>query len=115
MHHATVAPQRSDALTLIAGTWLASGCVLLGLTPLPWHDATLGWTPAFWLLAAPCLLLLAKTLCARWAPSPEASCDRRERRRIVGHRLDRQDGRSERARRPAGQATRMARAAQRAG
>ena len=50
-----------DPLTLAAGTWLASGMVLYGLTPLPLHDAALGWSPAFWLLAAPCLLLVAKS------------------------------------------------------
>lgn len=49
-----------DALTLAAATWLACGVVLFGLTPLPWRDATLGWTPAFWLLAAPCVLLVAR-------------------------------------------------------
>ena len=49
-----------DALTLAAATWLACGIVLFGLTPLPWRDATLGWTPAFWLLAAPCVLLVAR-------------------------------------------------------
>jgi len=49
-----------DPLTLAAGTWLASGMVLYGLTPLPLHDAALGWSPAFWLLAAPCLLLIAR-------------------------------------------------------
>ena len=60
-------PQPSDTLTLIAATWLASGGVLLCLTPMPWHDATLGWFPAFWLLAAPCLLLVAKRLIPRRA------------------------------------------------
>jgi hypothetical protein len=49
-----------DTLTLAAATWLACGIVLFGLTPLPWRDATLGWSPAFWLLAAPCLLLIAR-------------------------------------------------------
>ncbi|HEX5952318.1 MAG TPA: hypothetical protein VFY94_04000 [Rhodanobacteraceae bacterium] len=49
-----------DPLALGAGTWLACGVVLYGLTPLPLHDAALGWSPAFWLLAAPCLLLLAR-------------------------------------------------------
>jgi len=49
-----------DALTLAAATWLACGVVLFGLTPLPWRDATLGWSPAFWLLAAPCLVLIAR-------------------------------------------------------
>jgi hypothetical protein len=49
-----------DALTLAAATWLACGIALFGLTPLPWRDATLGWTPAFWLLVAPCVLLIAR-------------------------------------------------------
>jgi len=49
-----------DALTLVAATWLACGLVLFALTPLPWRDATLGWSPAFWLLAAPCVLLVAR-------------------------------------------------------
>lgn len=53
-------PTAFDPLTLAAGTWLACGVVLYGLTPLPLHDATLGWSPAFWLLAAPCLLLVAR-------------------------------------------------------
>lgn len=58
-----------DPLTLAATTWLACGIVLLGLTPLPWHDATLGWSPGFWLLAAPCLLLVARrTFAPRRAP-----------------------------------------------
>jgi hypothetical protein len=64
MRNATT-PHPSDTLTLVAGTWLASGCVLLGLTPLPWHDATLGWSPAFWLLAAPTMLLLARRIGTR--------------------------------------------------
>ena len=48
-----------DALTLAAATWLAVGLVLLGLTPLPLHDARYGWSPAFWLIAAPLALLVA--------------------------------------------------------
>ena len=59
--HARSESSRShDALTLAAATWLACGIVLFGLTPLPWHDATLGWSPAFWLLAAQCVLLIAR-------------------------------------------------------
>lgn len=54
-----------DGTTLAAATWLASGIVLLGLTPLPLHDATWGWSPAFWLLAAPAILLYARHLCTR--------------------------------------------------
>lgn len=47
----------SNPLTLAAGTWLAAGIVLFGLTPLPLRDAQWGWTPAFWLLLAPALIL----------------------------------------------------------
>lgn len=54
-----------DGTTLAAATWLASGIVLLGLTPLPLHDATWGWSPAFWLLAAPAILLYARHVCKR--------------------------------------------------
>ncbi|GEM_PF-1957374 len=46
-----------DAITLAAGTWLACGIVLLGLTPLPAHDAGWGWSPLFWLLIAPLSIL----------------------------------------------------------
>lgn len=54
-----------DGLTLAAATWLASGIVLLGLTPLPLHDVDWGWSPAFWLLAAPAILLYARHLCTQ--------------------------------------------------
>jgi hypothetical protein len=60
MSRRSESPITSDPLTLAAGTWLACGMVLYGLTPLPLHDATLGWSPAFWLLAAPLMLLVAK-------------------------------------------------------
>jgi len=53
-------PIALDSLTVAAGTWLACGMVLYGLTPLPLRNAALGWSPAFWLLAAPCLLLVAR-------------------------------------------------------
>lgn len=55
----------ADPLTLIAATWLACGMVLYGLTPLPLRDAALGWSAAFWLLAAPVLLLVAKRVLLR--------------------------------------------------
>jgi hypothetical protein len=67
-----------DALALAAATWLACGVVLFGLTPLPWRDATLGWTPAFWLLVAPCLLLIAR----RAFPSRVDAIPRRHGRSI---------------------------------
>src|SRR5574337_1340640 len=75
---ATTLAHQPDPLTLAAATWLACGIVLLGLTPLPLHDANLGWSPAFWLLAAPSLLLLAKVACARRPSCSEASSGRRE-------------------------------------
>src|SRR5690242_21568657 len=64
--HASPALAESDPLTLAAGTWLACGMVFYGLTPVPLHDSTLGWSPAFWLLAAPLLLLVAKHLLVPW-------------------------------------------------
>lgn len=59
-HVRSESPYSHDVLTLAAATWLACGIVLFGLTPLPWRDATLGWSPAFWLVAAPCVLLAAR-------------------------------------------------------
>ncbi len=55
--------RQPDPLTLAAATWLACGIVLFGLTPLPLRDASLGWSPAFWLLAAPTLSLTARSIC----------------------------------------------------
>lgn len=49
-----------DGLTLATATWLACGIVLFGLTPLPWRDAALGWSPVFWLVVAPCIVLIAR-------------------------------------------------------
>lgn len=84
MHrHARSEPTpQHDALTLAAATWLACGVVLFGLTPLPWRDAALGWSPAFWLLAAPCVLLVAR----RAFPSQTVETLRRPVRSI--HRND---------------------------
>lgn len=65
-----------DGMTLAAATWLASGVVLLGLTPLPLHDADWGWSPAFWLLAAPALLLGAKRIVQAATPLRFASIRR---------------------------------------
>lgn len=66
MRQRSATPQfrQPDAFTLAAGTWLASGLVLLGLTPLPLRDPVWGWSPVFWLLAAPCVLLLTRSMCA---------------------------------------------------
>lgn len=56
-----------DPIVLGAGTWLACGVVLLGLTPLPLRDTHLGWSFTFWALAAPLVVLLAR--CIRQRPS----------------------------------------------
>ena len=55
--HDTLSPRRLRALIALA--WLASGALLLLLTPLSGHSDTLGWTPAFWLLLAPASILVA--------------------------------------------------------
>lgn len=39
--------------------WLLAGGVLLITTLVPVRTETLGWTPAFWLVGAPLVLLLA--------------------------------------------------------
>ncbi|MGP1664521.1 MAG: hypothetical protein ACTS5I_01120 [Rhodanobacter sp.] len=41
-----------------AMVWLLTGGALLLSTLVPAHTAMLGWTPAFWLLGAPLVLLL---------------------------------------------------------
>lgn len=55
--HDTLSPRRLRALVALG--WLASGALLLLLTPLSGHSETLGWTPAFWLLLAPASVLVA--------------------------------------------------------
>ena len=52
--------RKPDVLVLTAAAWLAAGAVLLGLTPLPLHNAYYGWSTAFWLLAAPAAMLAAR-------------------------------------------------------
>ena len=39
--------------------WLLGGAALLLTTLVPPHTGWLGWTPAFWLVVAPLLVLLA--------------------------------------------------------
>ncbi|WP_426701425.1 hypothetical protein ACPPVV_19060 [Rhodanobacter sp. Col0626] len=39
--------------------WLVGGGILLLTTLVPAHTDALGWTPAFWLLGAPWVVLLA--------------------------------------------------------
>lgn len=51
----TASPRLLGATTL----WLLAGGALLLTTALPPHTDLLGWTPAFWLLGAPLIMLLA--------------------------------------------------------
>lgn len=46
-------------LLTAAAWWLCTGAFLLITTLIPAHTALLGWTPGFWLLAAPLIVLLA--------------------------------------------------------
>jgi hypothetical protein len=39
--------------------WLLGGAALLLTTLVPVHTNTLGWSPAFWLIGAPLVVLLA--------------------------------------------------------
>jgi hypothetical protein len=39
--------------------WLLAGAALLLTTLVPVHTELLGWTPAFWLVGAPLVVLLA--------------------------------------------------------
>ena len=77
MRHALAADsQPTREITLMAATWFACGVVLYGLTPLPLHDPTLGWSAAFWLLAAPLLLLAAGFIRSQWIHPIPAGCRR---------------------------------------
>jgi len=50
---------RHERLLGAALLWLLAGTVLLVTTLVPAHTDDLGWTPAFWLMGAPLVLLLA--------------------------------------------------------
>lgn len=76
-------PRQPHALTLAARTWLACGCVLLGLTPLPARDGTWGWSPLFWLLLAPAILLLARRLLVQAATPLRLATMRRSNSRMM--------------------------------
>ena len=52
------APRYSHLLAT-ALLWLLGGSVLLLTTLVPLRTDLLGWTPAFWLLGAPLVVLLA--------------------------------------------------------
>lgn len=86
----------NDPIILAVATWFACGIVLLGLTPLPLHTAALGWSPAFWLVAAPAVLLVARHMTA---PRGLGMWVRHE-----AHRVGRGDVPAIRRRRPRGMA-----------
>jgi hypothetical protein len=46
-------------LSAAAALWLLAGAFALITTLVPAHTELLGWTPMFWLLAAPITVLLA--------------------------------------------------------
>lgn len=45
-------------LIALAVLWLIAGSTLLATTLVPMRSDLLGWTPAFWLLGAPLIVLL---------------------------------------------------------
>ena len=57
----TSSPSRPDHQRLLGAVvlWLLAGSALLLSTLVPWHTTWLGWTPVFWLLGAPLMVLLA--------------------------------------------------------
>lgn len=59
MHASRSVSPHHARLFALAGCWLLAGSALLLTTLVPAHTAMLGWTPIFWLLAAPLLVLLA--------------------------------------------------------
>ncbi len=51
-------PYQQGLLAAAIG-WLSVGSFLLLTTLVPSHTSLLGWTPTFWLLGAPMIVLLA--------------------------------------------------------
>lgn len=69
-------------LLAAAMLWLIGGSALLLTTLIPMHTDLLGWAPAFWLLGAPLIVLLALE------PSrPRAWLANRRPRRRASHGL----------------------------
>lgn len=59
MHAQPLPSAHHQRLLGAAVLWLLAGTVLLLTTLVPAHTDTLGWTPAFCLLVAPLVVLLA--------------------------------------------------------
>lgn len=79
----------SHRLQLRAATvlWLLCGAFLLLTTLVPMHSARLGWTPAFWLLGAPLIVLLGlqPELPRRWLVAAARPRRRRTRHQAAWH------------------------------
>ncbi|OOG62505.1 hypothetical protein B0E46_12745 [Rhodanobacter sp. B04] len=58
MHPPLLPDLHRQRLLCAALLWLLAGSVLLLTTLIPLHTDLLGWTPAFWLLGAPLVVLL---------------------------------------------------------
>ena len=58
MRPSSLTSARHQHLFGIAALWLLGGGVALLSTLVPAHTDALGWTPAFWLLGAPLVVLL---------------------------------------------------------
>lgn len=59
MRHPHLPSPHHQRLFLVAVGWLSVGSFLLLATLVPAHNDLLGWTPTFWLLGAPLIVLLA--------------------------------------------------------
>ncbi len=59
MHHPRLPSPHHQRLVATAVVWLAVGSFLLLTTLVPAHTSLFGWTPMFWLLGAPMIVLLA--------------------------------------------------------
>jgi hypothetical protein len=83
MHAPALPSARHQRLLGAALLWLLAGGVLLLSTLVPAYTESLGWTPAFWLLGAPLVVLLA--LEPALPRQLLALC--RPRRRVVRHAI----------------------------
>ncbi|TAL92665.1 MAG: hypothetical protein EPN69_08205 [Rhodanobacter sp.] len=59
MRRQVLASPQHQSLFAATMLWLCGGGFLLITTLVPAHTVLLGWTPTFWLLAAPLMVLLA--------------------------------------------------------
>lgn len=62
MHQPPLPSPHHQRLLAAAIVWLSVGIFLLLTTLVPAHNSLFGWTPTFWLLGAPLIVLLALEL-----------------------------------------------------